>query len=98
LTIYLASHGGYLDPALRIAVVVRDREYETVVYRGRSPDLYFLSRRDQLIALAARRAPRAIPLPTTPGEFSCRATRHKVCEKNDYHKCDPLLRRFGLFL
>jgi hypothetical protein len=30
----LASQGGYLDPALRIAVVVRDREYETVVYRG----------------------------------------------------------------
>jgi hypothetical protein len=30
-TIYLVSRGGYLDPALRIAVMVRDREYETVV-------------------------------------------------------------------
>jgi hypothetical protein len=29
--IYLVSPGGYLDPALRIAVMVRDREYETVV-------------------------------------------------------------------
>jgi hypothetical protein len=29
--IYLVSPGGHLDPALRIAVMVRDREYETVV-------------------------------------------------------------------
>jgi hypothetical protein len=29
--IFLVSPGGYLDPALQIAVMVRDREYETVV-------------------------------------------------------------------
>jgi hypothetical protein len=29
--IFLVSRGGYLDPALRIAAMVRDREYETVV-------------------------------------------------------------------
>jgi hypothetical protein len=29
--IFLVSPGGYLDPALRIAVMVRDSEYETVV-------------------------------------------------------------------